>query len=70
MSDREPLLGPKNDPWMRAYVLVGVVLFCLVLSPLLPFFLILALRERLEFKKARALLVVDGRLPRRHRKGA
>ena len=62
----EPLLGPRDDPWKRAYVLVGTSLLCLILSPLLPLFLYAALRERLEFKKTQAYRESHGRLPRRH----
>lgn len=62
----EPFLGPRDDPWLRAYVLVGVILLCLVLSPLLPLFLFLALRERVTFKKTEAFRASHGRLPDRH----
>ena len=56
----------------RPYILsvtriaIGLILFCILLAPLLPLWMILAASERGKFKRTEAYLASHGRLPGRH----
>lgn len=62
----QPWLGPKDDPWMRAYVAAALILLCILLAPLLPLWMALAASERGRFRETEAYLESHGRLSRRH----